>query len=275
MTDQTNVTSVFLGHSCASSLAALAALRAHGLLPAALILAAADDCILPPGFVIDDAEIVLARSPGQASQALARLSPEVAVAACFPWRLSPAAVLAPRLGVLNIHPSLLPHGRGPEPVFWAFRDGVSETGVTVHRMDATLDTGPILAQQRALIPNNADAVSLECDLMTRGVELIATAWPALLAGSAQLTPQPPGGGYQPAPGAADWLISPLLPAAWAWRFSRAVAPLSGPLAVLQRGEVIPVRQPLAWAPDGPPPGEVPPGTVLLQCRPGWVLFSRN
>lgn len=274
MTNQTNSAPVFLGHICASSLAALRVLQAHGLAPSALILADGGDCALPSDFTIGDADIVLAQSPRQANQALARLAPDIAVAACFPWRLSPAAVQAPRLGVVNIHPSLLPEGRGPEPVFWAFRNGLRETGVSVHRMDAGLDTGPILAQERTPIPEAADAVSLECDLMALGAELLANAWPALTAGTARFVPQPPGGSYQTAPAAADWFISPLLPAAWAWRFSRAVAPLGGPLAVLQDGVAIPVRYPITWAAEGPPPGDAPAEALLLRCRPGWVLFAR-
>ena len=51
----------------------------------------------------------------------------------------------PRLGAINMHPSLLPRWRGPFPVAWAIRFG-EELGSTVHRMDETLDTGPILAQ---------------------------------------------------------------------------------------------------------------------------------
>ena len=52
------------------------------------------------------------------------------------------------LGWLNGHPSLLPRHRGPIPIAWAIRDGDEEIGITFHRMDAELDTGPILAQRR-------------------------------------------------------------------------------------------------------------------------------
>jgi hypothetical protein len=49
---------------------------------------------------------------------------------------------------VNGHPSLLPRHRGPIPVAWAIRAGDEEIGITFHRMDAELDTGPILAQRR-------------------------------------------------------------------------------------------------------------------------------
>ena len=47
---------------------------------------------------------------------------------------------------VNCHPAMLPRHRGPIPLAWAFRDGDTQYGVTWHRMDAELDTGPILAQ---------------------------------------------------------------------------------------------------------------------------------
>ena len=60
----------------------------------------------------------------------------------------------PRLGSINCHPALLPRHRGPIPLAWAFRDGDGQYGVTWHRMDAQLDTGPILAQ--ATVPMEDD-----------------------------------------------------------------------------------------------------------------------
>jgi methionyl-tRNA formyltransferase len=54
----------------------------------------------------------------------------------------------PTHGWLNGHPSLLPLHRGPTPVSWAIRAGEDEIGITFHKMDAELDTGPIFAQRR-------------------------------------------------------------------------------------------------------------------------------
>lgn len=62
-------------------------------------------------------------------------------------RLLPKAVLdMPALGVLNVHPSLLPRHRGPSPVATAILDGDRETGVTVMLLDEGMDTGPLVAQ---------------------------------------------------------------------------------------------------------------------------------
>jgi methionyl-tRNA formyltransferase len=81
---------------------------------------------------------------------LRRYAPDLVLCLGFPWKIPPDALAVPRLGVVNGHPSLLPRYRGPNPVAWMIRNGESEIGFTLHRMDAELDTGPILAQ--ALIP---------------------------------------------------------------------------------------------------------------------------
>ena len=99
-------------------------------------------------------------------------APDAVAVACFPWKL-PAALLAlPPLGCLNVHPSLLPLGRGPEPVFWTLRRGERETGASVIRMDAGWDTGPLLAQERLPVPLGVRAPALEAELMARGGRLL-------------------------------------------------------------------------------------------------------
>jgi methionyl-tRNA formyltransferase len=67
---------------------------------------------------------------------------DAVVVACFPWKLPPALLARPRLGGLNVHPSLLPLGRGPEPVFWTLRRGERRTGATIHRLDGRVGHRP-------------------------------------------------------------------------------------------------------------------------------------
>lgn len=68
-----------------------------------------------------------------------------------------AVLRVPRLGVLNVHPSLLPRHRGPMPVHWAVRHGDPETGVTVHWMVEAFDSGPVVAQRGGVVlPDDLD-----------------------------------------------------------------------------------------------------------------------
>lgn len=223
--------------------------------------------------------VVRARSMWEVRAAIGEDVPDLAVAACFPWRLRREARELPRRGVVNIHPSLLPSGRGPEPVFWTFRNGERETGVTVHWMDEGFDTGPILAQRRFLIPDDLDAPSLESRLLGMGGELVAELLGEVAAGEAPGVPQARSAGTRaPTPTAADWLMPASLPAGWAWRFARAVAPMGGPLAAAAGGKIIPVGAPVAmedWARPGEAVVEHDDGTVTIRFSPGSVRFARR
>src|SRR5581483_9956345 len=77
-------------------------------------------------------------------QQLRDVEPDLIVVAAYGQILPPAILELPRLGCLNVHTSLLPKYRGAAPIQWAILDGEAETGVTIMKMDAGLDTGPIL-----------------------------------------------------------------------------------------------------------------------------------
>src|SRR5436305_10573096 len=88
-------------------------------------------------------------------------------------QILPASVLnGPRLGTLNVHASLLPRHRGAAPIEWSILSGDTETGVTIMKMDAGVDTGPILAQARVPLAADATAGPLEGQLATLGARLM-------------------------------------------------------------------------------------------------------
>ena len=273
---------LFLGQSCVAAMPPLAALVEAECEISAVVLAR------QPGARLGEIQrlasstgipVAWVKSAAEATKTIRTIAPEVAVAACFPWRLPPAALETPPLGIINVHPSLLPAGRGPEPVFWTLRRGEPVTGVTVHRMDAGFDTGPIVAQAEMAVPDEVRAPDLERDLMTRGGSLLVDALPALAAGRLQPRPQPTQGvSYAPVPAPADWTMMSSLPAAWAWRFARGVAPLGGPLTVIAGGAAIRVVDALDWSPDERLPERViddGDGTVRVRFAPGWVRFRRT
>jgi methionyl-tRNA formyltransferase len=92
-------------------------------------------------------DVLLPASRASLADLLAAARPDLVVCTGFPWKIPKDALDVPALGWINGHPSLLPRHRGPVPVAWAIRAGDEEVGVTFHRMDAELDTGPILAQR--------------------------------------------------------------------------------------------------------------------------------
>ncbi len=124
-------------------------------------------------------------------EALAQLqawAPDVIVVAAFGQILKPTVLDLPPHGCVNLHASLLPRHRGAAPVAAAILAGDLETGVTLMRMDAGLDTGPIIAQQREPIRPDDTTASLAERLSQVGARLLVQALPAYLAG--RLTPLP-------------------------------------------------------------------------------------
>lgn len=212
---------------------------------------------------------------------LTRLDPgslDAIVVACLLWRVPRWLRTLPRLAALNVHPSLLPALRGPQPEFWAMRLGLRETGVTIHLMDDGLDTGPILLQRPVAIPANVTLPALEATLATVGGELAGEALSRLAAGDIEPRSQRGTPTYAPNPGPYDLTIPTDLPAGWAARFARAVAPVYAPLSVLvmatgQRllvGGVIDADERAVL----PAPVQADGNTVAIRFSPGVVRFHR-
>lgn len=109
--------------------------------------------------------------------------------ACFSQRIPRSIIGLPRLGCLNVHPSLLPANRGPVPLFWAFRNGEHETGVTIHFLDETMDTGDILAQERIGVPDGISYAQLEMQCAEIGGMLLANVVQNLYKGNITRTIQ--------------------------------------------------------------------------------------
>lgn len=121
---------------------------------------------------------------------LAAIAADIFVVLAYGRILPPAVLDLPRLGVLNVHPSLLPLYRGPSPVVTAIRDGASATGVSVMLLDEGMDTGPVIAQSAQVSITEADtANSLTDRLFELGVELLVQTIPAWEQGTVHATPQ--------------------------------------------------------------------------------------
>jgi len=95
----------------------------------------------------DELDILFAASRSSLVPLLRTYDLDLGLCTTFPWRISAEAISVPRLGIVNGHPSLLPHYRGPTPIAWAIRNGEREIGMSYHLMDETFDTGNVLAQK--------------------------------------------------------------------------------------------------------------------------------
>jgi methionyl-tRNA formyltransferase len=120
---------------------------------------------------------------------LASFAPDLGVVAAY-GRLIPDAVLQiPRMGMINIHASLLPRYRGAAPVHRAVINGESETGVTIMRVVTELDAGPTFATASRPVGPDETAPEVERDLAAIGADLVLEVIERMSAGTATETPQ--------------------------------------------------------------------------------------
>jgi methionyl-tRNA formyltransferase len=115
--------------------------------------------------------------------------PELIVVAAF-GQILPATVLElPQFGCVNVHASMLPRWRGAAPVAAAILAGDATTGVTIMKMDAGLDTGPILRQRSLAIAPDDTSESLAAQLAQLGADLLGETLPDWLTGNIEPQPQ--------------------------------------------------------------------------------------
>jgi len=196
---------------------------------------------------------------------IAAACPAFVVVAAYGLLLPQWALEVAPGGALNIHASLLPRWRGAAPIQRALLAGDQETGITIMRMDAGLDTGPILAQERITISAEDDAQSLHAKLAALGARMIVAALEEVGAGRARAVPQPAQGAtyarkIEKRETEIDWRQS----AAEIERAVRALRPSPGAAARL-RGEPIKI-----WR-AGVRVGNGVAGTVLAVGREGVLV----
>ena len=166
---------------------------------------------------------------------LAILQPDAFCVACFTRRLPDRLLALPLLGALNAHPSLLPDNRGPDPLFWTFHSGARQTGVTIHLMDAALDSGPVLAQRGEPVSDGESEAALEARLATSAGALFIEALVGLRAGTRQPAPQDEAlATYRPWPSADDYAISADWEERRAWVFARGMIGRGQPIILTAR-----------------------------------------
>lgn len=121
--------------------------------------------------------------------ALAELGADLGVVAAYGKILPEAVLSTPRLGMINVHASLLPRYRGAAPVHRAIMAGNIETGVTIMRVVKALDAGPMLAAVSRPIGENETSVDVGRDLARLGASLLVTTLDRLSSGPLRETPQ--------------------------------------------------------------------------------------
>lgn len=200
---------------------------------------------------------------------LHRLQPDLIAVAAFGQILPGRILELPRFGCLNVHPSLLPKYRGAAPIQWVILNDEIETGVTIMKMAAGLDTGDILTQQATPIRQEDNAESLHDRLAQLGAELLVRTIPDYVAGKIQPRPQAAGQAtHAPKIKKEDGRIDWRLPARAVWNRVRAFTPWPGAFTFLPAQ---PQPQLLKiWQSEVVPQGGTP-GEILSADKSGIVI----
>lgn len=117
------------------------------------------------------------------------LAPALILVGGFSQILRSTLLAIPPRGAVNVHPSVLPRYRGPNPLYWVLANGEPETGVTMHYMDEGIDSGAIVAQERFAIEAGDDERALLERASRVAQHLVQVMLPPLLRGTAPRTPQ--------------------------------------------------------------------------------------
>lgn len=190
-------------------------------------------------------------------------NPDVLVVVAYGLILPPVALAIPRLGCVNIHASLLPRWRGAAPIQRAILAGDAETGITIMRMEAGLDTGPMILKRPIPIEPDDSCASLHDRLANLGASTLLEALNCLANGTAVGEPQPQAGvtyaaKIEKSEGRIDWTAR----AVEIERQVRAFNPW--PIAETRyEGEQLRVLRAKAEMDDSTRLAGQPPGTILL------------
>jgi methionyl-tRNA formyltransferase len=227
------------------------------------------------------------RAPDAVEEVLA-LEPDLLVLADY-GQIVPVELLELPHGTLNVHPSLLPRHRGATPVPAAILAGDRETGVTLLRMDAGIDTGPIVAQEAVELRGDETAPDLEARLAGLGADLLGRTLGRWLRGEIAPRPQPAEGVSVTRPlRREDGRLDPGRQAVELERQVRAYRPWPGSFVDTPEGRLI------VWAAkpasSGPPQGGFDTGGLgtgdggglrLIEVQPAggkrmsWDAFVRG
>ena len=227
------------------------------------------------------------RAPEAVDEVMA-LRPQLLVLADY-GQIVPGSLLDVPLGALNLHPSLLPRHRGASPIPATIIAGDRETGVTLMRMDARLDTGAIVAQSRHALGGDETAPELESALELAAAALLERELGPWIRGDRVARPQPEAGATMTRPlRREDGRLDVAHPAELLARQVRAYQPWPGSFLETPFGRLV-VWDATAVAGEGGAPGRFTTdglwtgeGRLLLrEVQPGggkrmsWEAFVRG
>lgn len=199
---------------------------------------------------------------------LRAIAPDVIVVMAYGQILPQTLLEIPPHGCVNIHTSILPKYRGAAPIQWSLLNGDSETGVTLMKIDAGMDTGPMIAVARTPIHEEDNAETVHDRLAAMGASLLAQKLPEYLDGSLKPIPQPEGATHARKITKEDGRLNWNESAQSLWNRVRALTPWPGTFTSIPGGPKPLVLK--VWKAK-PASGKGAPGEVLRIDKDGVTV----
>ncbi|RKZ67214.1 MAG: hypothetical protein DRQ44_05920 [Gammaproteobacteria bacterium] len=157
-----------------------------------------------------------------------KISIDIILMSCFGKRLSEEMVALAKLGCFNMHPSLLPSYRGPEPIFWQMKYG-SEAGVSWHLVTNDFDAGDVVKQKVVILDDGASYQEISDAMADEGASLMMEMLTELSIANLSVSPQDQAlSSYYPYPTKQDFVIDISWSSQHAFNFMRATEAFSYP-----------------------------------------------
>ena len=197
--------------------------------------------------------------------------PDFILIACFPFRLPEFCIRWPKLACLNIHPSLLPQYRGPDPLFWQFHKHELQTGVSLHIVTSRLDAGPIVNQKIFPLIDGITRQETEVSLAKKGADLFTELLTGnIIQGVYSQQQNEQNASYHPNPSNNDYEISLDWSAHHAFNFIRGTCSPTGYYDIKINGEHLKIISTAEYTNNGNISGLTQElnGELLIQFSPG-------
>lgn len=165
---------------------------------------------------------------------------DLIIIAAFGRKLSERVLAIPRLGTLNVHPSLLPRHRGADPLFWTYFHDDAQAGVSIHWATTRLDGGPIVSQARVDLPRGLPVTELYPAIAERAARLVTDALTQLRTRRIDGTAQDEElATFDPRPSIGNWEIDfAIWPAERLWHFLSGLSPRRSDLLPRLHGRAV-------------------------------------
>ena len=182
---------------------------------------------------------------------ISKYEPHFIWVSCFPYILPEKIWRLAKIATINLHPSLLPKYRGPNPVFWQLKSGEPRTGVTLHLVNDVVDAGDILLQKDVPLKNGIRDRAINAVMGEQGARLFIETLRLYQKKALSITPQDPAfASYMGTPKAQDFELPTTWSAQHAFNFMRGTEDWKSRYTVHTGGQTFRLDSALAYSPAG-------------------------